>query len=329
MVIKSFQDQQKRCTAYRLARDYYVFFPLGEGKFRTRNLPADGPRPDLVYIADTYGVYRDDYASIPRGNRSAMIYGGLNPYDLHTIATYLDQGSTLIAEFNSLASPTGGESRRQLEDLAGIRWEGWMGRYFNDLARGKEVPPCMVITYAEQYQQPWKFSGPGFALVSEDDRIVVLLVPEDIGSKTCRFKLVSPYDREFGIKRSIPYYYWFELTRPREGTEVLATYHLDTTKKGQAKLKQAGLPSDFPAILRQKTPSYTSYYFAGDFADSELIPRWHQIKGLPTWKRYLTIDIRGNPHAFYWRAYVPLMQKIIDDVLTGKQPASSGTNTRG
>ena len=64
---------------------------------------------DIIYIADTYGVYKEDFPWIKKdreGYRSSLIYGGLQMEEWEAITDRLQQKkrSTLIAEFNSLAS---------------------------------------------------------------------------------------------------------------------------------------------------------------------------------------------------------------------------------
>lgn len=299
---------------YNYGTDYYGFHPEANNGYTVDGFPAGVQNPALIYVTDTYGVYRDDYDQENlRGDRSPKIYGGLDEKDLYAIKSNLNN-TTLIAEFNSLASPTDLATRKGIEEVLGIRWDKWMGRYFDELKPGGEVPKWMMNNYKIQYGKEWLFTGPGVVFTSDEDRIMVLVWKDDFGPEGITFSLKAPYDQEFGVTRVIPYYYWFEYTSPREGTEVLASYKMDLTDSGKQKLQALGLPAEFPAILRSKKPAYTAYYFAGDFADNVEAPYYYQYQGYPIFKKTASIDLQGDQQAFYWRAYVPIMLKIVGDI---------------
>src|SRR4029077_15170221 len=85
-------------TNYLLERDYLGAYPPpipGDPPERTRDLAAEdvaGAR--LVYLADTYGVYREDLESKERMaaalERSPKLYGGLTLEEAHAAAGALD-----------------------------------------------------------------------------------------------------------------------------------------------------------------------------------------------------------------------------------------------
>lgn len=301
--------------AFHYDTDYYGFFPNSKNNYYIKDLPSENGSPDLVYIADTYGVYQDDYLTAnQQGNRSPLIYGGLSASDMSKIRNALHDGNTLIAESNSLASPTSTEVRSQLEALMGIHWSGWMGRYFVDLTKDKEVPTWLVANYEKQYGAKWDFQGSGIALVSDKDQVVILQQGLDIGKGDVSFSLEKPYEQEFRVGASIPYYYWFEFVQPGKDTEAIASYNLDLTETGSQKLQKIGLKSSFPAIVRKKTDQFSSYYFAGDFADNNKVPSWWQYWGLDLFEKWTNLNVKGQPDAFYWRSYVPIMKKILSDI---------------
>lgn len=299
---------------YDYSADYYGFHPEENGAYTVSNLPGGVENPALIYVADTYGVYREDYnQEAVHGDRGPTIYGGLTEKDLHSIESNL-HGNTLIAEFNCLADPTAPEVREGFENVLGIDWEEWTGRYFDKLDRDGEVPAWMIGDYEKQYAESWNFTGPGVILTSSERKIAVLAWKEDFGPEGLDFIMEPGYQDEFGISGTIPYYSYFEFAAPREGTEVLASYRLDLTASGQAKLDALGLKSRLPAVLRKRSENYTAYYFAGDFADNVEIPSLYQYQGWYHFRKTFSIEIPGDQQAFYWRAYVPLMLKIIDDV---------------
>jgi hypothetical protein len=104
-------------------------------------LSVSTSEPDIVYIADTYGIYPEQQDNSERGNDP--LYGGLTQDEVFQIDKALtDHGTTLITEFNTLASTTDEKANRAMYDLLGIEWSGWTGRYFNELAprKGSELP---------------------------------------------------------------------------------------------------------------------------------------------------------------------------------------------
>jgi hypothetical protein len=116
--------RQRDGRGYRYDEDYYGFFPLPDEKYEIHPLPQQQQRPDLLYLADTYGVYREEFYGPNRGNRTDKIYGGLEAEELKILQDTMKAGGTVMAEFNSFASPTGSEARKGLSDWLGIVWNG-------------------------------------------------------------------------------------------------------------------------------------------------------------------------------------------------------------
>lgn len=306
-------DESTR-EAFRYDEDYYGFVPLEGDNYATRDLPKKLPELDLVYLADTYGVYSKDlYTDNERGARSELIYGGTELKELLTIKQALGSKGLLLAEFNTLASPTEGEARAELESLLDLEWSGWIGRYFYDLSRDNpEIPLWLIENYERQYDKEWVFSGEGFAMVNSDDTVVILEVGKDVGENLLKVNFTEKAVKELKVSNQINYYYWFDIVSNRGG-EVLANYELDLTKKGKEKLREYGIPVSFPAVLRSKQ-GIKSYYFAGDFSDLDAVPRFYQSKGIGELKGLLSVDMKGNPEHFYWEVYYPLLKSILKEV---------------
>jgi hypothetical protein len=111
----------------------------------------------------------------------------------------------------------------------------------------------------------------------------------------------------------MPYQYWFDIVKARNEEEVLATYELKVKSRGTEKLKKYGIPSEFPAIIHHQNRKFSSYYFAGDFADEPEVPGIYQSELLPFWKKYL-----DRTDSFYWQAYVPMMKQLLASGLMDK-----------
>lgn len=311
--------------AYDRDVDYLGAFPgpvPGDPPERTVDLePGRAARADLVYLADTYGVYRGDLASGPEMKaaleRSPRIYGGLSLSEADAAVRAASAGRTVVAEFNTLGSPTGAEARGTLEGLLGVRWTRWIGRFFSNLEDRGEVPEWMRRDYEREWQRPWTFRGPGFVLLQDDAHCEVLRVGEEaqrVGLTIEREAPVDPLVAE--ATDGTPYPYWFDWVEPQAGAHVLASFQWHLEPAGRERLEARGLPERFAAVTRRMPPGGGSaYYFAGDFADNPMPDRRVPFAGYLTFRRWLERGkIAPSELAFYWRFYVPLMARLLDDV---------------
>ncbi|MDQ1910171.1 hypothetical protein RAC89_06620 [Paenibacillus sp. GD4] len=299
-------------TAYTVEKDYYGYVPEPEGhSIRELDLSNDY---DLLYIADTYGVYKDDISGvIEHGNRSNKIYGGLQASDIDQVKNALFKGTTLIAEFNTFGSPTDPEAKKALYEILGLRWSGWIGRFFPELSGGGELPEWAKSNYEHQTGTKWSFAGPGFVFVSEQDQIIVLEEGKDTGKSGNVFRLTEEGEAFVGSSLKARYNYWFDVIEPEDSKEVLAYYQLDVTDAGEDKLREQGLPSTFPAVIRHDTGIYRAYYFAGDYADNNEVPGFYKASWLDSIFRAVSWDSGKSEQSFYWRAYLPLMKRIFKE----------------
>ncbi len=210
---------------YDAAIDYYGFFPLPDHQWEAREPSIAAATPEFIYIADTYGVYTEEFYGKPIGNRTAMIYGGLRPEEVRDLRAALPGCLTLVGEFNSFADPTSGDPRQACMDWFGLTWNGWIGRFFRDLDRDLEVPPWAVRNYERQTGREWLFDGPGFLFVNEDDQVEVLEEGIDVvKGRGLRFKGLPNGRVWLDLPEDARYDYWFDLVKPKPGTEVLAEY---------------------------------------------------------------------------------------------------------
>ncbi|WML49752.1 hypothetical protein RCG23_07365 [Neobacillus sp. PS3-34] len=121
-----------------------------------------------------------------------------------------------------------------------------------------------------------------------------------------QFQLTERGKKRFKENISSNYKYWFDINEARNQDEVLASYKLPVNKKAKALLEGYGIPTSFPAIISHQNAKYTSYYFAGDYADEAEVPGIYQTKGLDVWKRNFS-----SADSFYWHAYVPMMKELL------------------
>jgi hypothetical protein len=286
---------------YDRARDYLGSTPgetPGAPPARTTDLTPEAARgADLLYLVDTYGVYEEDLVS-GEGRKTALersnkIYGGLTAEEASVFEQAQRDGTTVVAEFNTMATPTGSEARETLERVLGVRWTHWIGRYFPALEDRDEVPQWLRDLCQREMNAPWSFRGPGYALVQDDTRCEILVVGEDSPGIGLTIE-PEPGARAGILKKTAsgtPYTFWFDLVIPQEGTEVLASY--------QWQLRESG---------------GTAYYFAGDFGDSTAQRGRVPLAGFVGFRRWLEKTRRIPSHeAFFHRFYAPLMIEILDE----------------
>lgn len=297
---------------YQVEEDYVGFIPSEHPPtYDVRQLPEDLSDYNYIYIADTYGVYTDEYVGTNEdGRRSELIEGGMTADEVNIIKRSLyENNQTLIAEFNTFGSPTEPDVKKQLYELLNVEWTGWIGRPFYDLS-DEEVPEWVKENYEKQYDQPYTFSGYGLVFVSEEDQVLIL-TDEDIQEEGVRMRMTELGEEVFQMKGTFSYEYWFDIVQEKPSTNVHAQFDVSLSASGQEKLSEHGLPSEFPAVMHYEHSHYHSYYFAGDFVDQQDVPTFYQAKGIPWWKKMTKIEEKGRTDTFFWKAYVPLMTSIL------------------
>ena len=140
---------------YSKEKDYLGFFPSGGSDFGTQKDLAGQPeqqirdlaaKNDLIYLTDSYGVYEGDFDESQPDGISKKVYGGMDYSDVQLLRMAKEEGKVVVAEFNSIASPTPKPIRTEFENLMGLKWTGWIGRYFDELdtLANEAIPTWMV-----------------------------------------------------------------------------------------------------------------------------------------------------------------------------------------
>jgi hypothetical protein len=304
---------------YRTDQDYYGFFPKPDHQWEAREGNIAARKPELIYLADAYGVYSEEFFGTALGNRSRKLYGGLRSDEANDIEAALPGCLTLVGEFNMFANPTEGKARSACQSWFGLTWKGWIGRFFRDLDRRGEMPPWAVRNYRIQTGKEWTFEGPGFLLVNEDDRVEVLEEGKDVKAGSgLRMHGRPDGIKKYDLPRDTRFDYWFDLVQPRPGTEVLADFELPLLPEGERRLKALGIPSRTPAVLASWRGGTHSFYLAGDFVDSWPAPYFYQVSGLAPFRRAIVREAPGDPQSFFWTAYIPMMTKVLEETWARK-----------
>jgi len=246
---------------------------------------ADLDQVKWLFLADTYGIYRES----SRDTRDLeKIVGGLDDAEIGLIEKFVASGGSLYGEFNCLAFPTRGAARQRLERLFGVQFSGWTGRYFPDLADPQEVPGWMRLRFKRS-------SGPGYVLLHEDGRVVVLVEGQDVPPGALQLQASDG--------QSAPFAYWFDIVKADSVAAVTADFRWRTSPSGWAKLTSAHIPLAFPAVVA----GAHSLYCCGDFSDNPCPRGPYWLEGWPLYNAWSLGDSDQSSARFFWTVYVPLV----------------------
>ncbi|QOR68364.1 hypothetical protein IM538_09795 [Cytobacillus suaedae] len=300
-------------SKYHLINDYIGFYPKKNDEYGIKDLPENLDPYQMIYIADGYGVYEEEfYENNQQGERSNIIYGGMTAEEIARIReAVFKNGTTLIAEFNTFASPTPPDVKEEFYQLLNINWTGWIARYFDELDIN-EVPVWIRSNYESQTGESYQFKGSGFVFVNENDKVVIL-DHSQIDEEGVTFTYTDNGEKHFEENTEVTYDYWFDVIIPKNEEEVLAVYNLFVDESGKEILRENDIPLQFPAVVHHKTDRYSSYYFAGDYADQAELPGLYQTAGFTTWKKWVTSSNQTGTLPFFWKAYLPMMEVILQE----------------
>lgn len=311
---------------YSIEEDYYGFFPLlpledkefridDLDKFTEPQLDSIANMLDLFYYADGYGIYRNEwYLDTLETEHSPKIYGGMSEKELYLIEKMKQQQKLIITEFNTFASPTYRYLRKRMEEMFGLQWSGWTGRYFHVLDKevNLELPNWVVNLYEKHYQRDWHFKKSGIVLVHEDTRIIILENETSLAIETPMIYTDLLGREKFGLPEKVHYPFWFDITYAGPCNSVISRYKIHTNSHGDSLLKAFEVPGEFPAVIEHTNP-YPFYYFAGDYADNPLKYNSTYFKGI-TYIDFMFYNENMNDRTkFFWKFYQPLVSKIIEN----------------
>ena len=138
--------------AYSVSKDFLENVP---------NVQKEQNQFDVIYLADQYGVHGNEGG--PQNKEENP--GGLTVEEIDVLENRLHSNSTLIAEFNTFASPTKQDARERISNILNVTWTGWTGRYFSNLA-SDEIPDWLKKRYQDQYNKKWTVQFERFRVYS-------------------------------------------------------------------------------------------------------------------------------------------------------------------
>ncbi len=309
-------------TSYSATKDYYGFIPehpaknkkWHKGDYRLNEvLDSLSKNCEAVYFTDTYGVFFNDwYQGINKSRRSRILFGGMNNNDNALIGLMQDSSKLVVLEYNAFDYPTNEYYAFRIQEKLGITWSKWTGKYFStlDTITDKDFPIWMTAMYRKQYRKPWTFSKPGVVLV-RDRYIIVLEEGTQMKNAIPYIFSDSAFVSKWNLAESVSFYNWFDIIDPA-GTEVISRFRLATTPAGDSLLSGYGLSSVFPAVIKN-TAEKNTYYFSGDFTNTN-IPVWTaRFKGVDKLKGLLYSNKPEDERRFFWLYYKPLVSGIFND----------------
>lgn len=323
-VLKHYRFVKPNGKDYSPDNDYFGFYPGEEANYTIRDLSGLNPleisrlsiQYQAAYYVDSYGVYSNMY---PEGNTNdgpvEKIYGGLAREDLLFLENMLKADKLIMAEFIFLAPPTQLAERRRAEQMLGIEWQGWTGRFFHSLDKNhpdRFLPGWIPELYEAQYGEPWAFSRAGVVFVHEDQTLVVLEEELHLGNALPHIHTNADMRNKYGVTEKISYPGWFDITLPvSETARALSWYEFDFTPEGEKLLRQHQIPLRFPAVLFDESPK-RMYYFAGDFGHNPVSRRFIRLKGAKYAELFLAdLTDPTDKSGFFLAYYLPLVKSII------------------
>jgi len=298
-----------------LARDYVGYRPT-DREHPVRISHVDRKRTELIYIADTYGVYKDDLQNV--GSRTAhmdyttLVFGGLSNADVHALSDFVARGGWLLAEFNSFCDPTGDDERRHIEAVFGVQWTEWVGRVFADPYDTSDVPHWLPREFARQYPERELPHSPILVLIARDGTLVVLDGPSLIDVAP-RVVMTQEGKKRFpGVPADVPYYFWFGVVRAQPDTVVHAKLKLPKLAGMPELLARSGFGAEPPALTEHKHQSGKAIYLVGDFADLDFDPGPYDTDDAVSDGATHAATLVGLSTApSFWRFYAPVVDQLL------------------
>jgi len=317
---------------YRVSNDYFGFFPKKNETFRLKGLERFDASlldklsndADLTYYTDAYGVFSNEwYLKKNMAERSGTVYGGLSAQDVDFMEQMKQKHKLVLAEFNTIGSPSAVTERYRFEQLFGLKWTGWIGKYFNqlDTAVNKEIPHWLVKGYMSRHNNSWPFKNEGLVFVGEGNTIVVLEAGKDLVSPLPHIVTGKSFREHYQLPEKINYSYWFDIVVPDTAVnKVNARFALDLTETGKAVLRDYNIPLTFPAVQSHRGTDYQFWYFSGDFCDNPISFNTSYFKGIELFKfLFMNRLDKTQRKSFFWSFYRPLVSTILKEYYAEKK----------
>jgi hypothetical protein len=309
---------------YDINKDYFGFFPgenekytIGDfDKLNEQEVDSLSMTYDMVYFTDTYGILGNEwYKHRDINENSESIYGGLSEKDILLLRKMKAKKKPILTEFNTIGYPTPQDVRRNFEEMFGVEWSGWIGRYISalDTINNPDLPKWIIRAYQNE-NGAWNFKKAGMIFIHKSGRVVVLEIDRHMSDPIAKIYTDKKYQTQFDVPAVMIYPYWIDIMINKNDTnQIVSKFALGTNRAGDHLLTKNGIPKIFPAIIHRNS-GYTFYYFCGDFADNPTKFRFAKLSGISGLKflMYNAVDVTDR-NRFFWEFYLPMMQSILND----------------
>lgn len=312
-------------SQYDLKDDYYGFFPIDRPEYVVKDLTIFNNKEidsladalEWLYHTDTYGIYRNEWVYGREINeRSPLVYGGTSDEGQGLLREMFKRRKLSITEFNTLASPTPLEIRFKLQRILETDFTGWTGRYYHslDTMMNRDIPRWMRRLHKQSYGRPFDYPDiPGIVLVHETNVIRVLRGDRHLEHSLPIINTPPENQERFDLPDYMRFPYWFDITFAKDTADILSTYKIHTTSRGDSLLDSLHLPNEFPAVIGDAQENLR-YYFCGDFADNPIPFGLSYFAG----SQYLRKFFYNNRDEldrkkFFWEYYLPLVSTIFEE----------------
>jgi hypothetical protein len=332
-VLNNQKFTKNKTDLYKVDRDYFGFFPKENQQFKLKGLERFTEQEleklsvdaDAAYITDAYGVYKQEWFSRKMSTeRSGVLYGGMSEQDISLLQKLKAKNKLIVSEFNCIGSPTSITVRNKFEQSFGVRWSGWVGKFFDNLDTNinKELPRWLVKGYLQQHNNQWPFKQSGIAFVHENNTIEIIENTIHLTEAVPFIASTELAQEKFQLPAKIYYPFWFDIVQAHASKNtIVAQFELGLTNKGKEFLQKVGIPPKFPAVQMHESKEYRFYYFSADFSDNPIKFSNSYYKGI----HYLNwMFDKGNTKnadrtTFFWKFYEPLMRNILDSYYSNKK----------
>lgn len=322
-VLKHYKFTPAWKNGYSHKKDYYGFFP----EYFRNDSEKDIRRIDLMeidsfthvydmaYFADCYGVQYSDFQIERPSDLPNLIYGGLNQNDYLFLQKMAEKKKPVILEYNFFAAPTSDLIRTKIEQLFGIYWSGWKGKYFGSLSKGDsetDVPEWVVTEWELQNKDTWIFNKPGIILINSGNTIVVLEKDTHLDIEVPLIITDSEFAKAFKMDEMVYFTGWFDITFALQQNDVTSFFEISANANGTSLLRKYGIPARFPAVIMNKNDK-PFVYLAGNYARIDIDFLSASLAGIENLILPQPYGYDLDNKNFFWRFYKPLIGNFIQE----------------
>lgn len=304
---------------YLLREDYYGFYPIKplrtkdyrKNDIRLSDLLEIAENSDMLYYADTYGVFFNDwFKGINKSRRSRQLYGGMMNNENLLLAEMKKRQKLVILEYNTFDFPTNPYERYRVEEQLGIQSTGWTGEYYPSLDSAS-VPEWLRTVYTKKTNEPWNFKNAGIVLLKGETDVIILEEGKHLTSALPVVVTTEGTAAKYRIASKVTYEGPFGIV-DEKNNPVISNFSLETTDEGLNLLNDYFLDNTFPAVIGE-VGGRNHIYMCGDFATGKIGPWTACFGSLALLDKFLYKDEETDPHRFFWLYYKPLLAGILND----------------